>query len=130
MAWELLYYCGMNDILLCSSDPIFVKNLYGILREEGYRVDLADHAALAVRMAFEKRFAAVILDSDAVGMSSGEAARIILRVISGVPVILAGESLLPEGALSISKPLDLEEVLGVLRTVRLIHFPERSVSGL
>ncbi|NOY53182.1 MAG: hypothetical protein GXP58_06115 [Deltaproteobacteria bacterium] len=130
MAWDLLFYYGMNDILLCSSDPIFIKNLYGILREDGYRVDIAGHASMAVRMVFEKSFAAVILDSDAVGMSSGEAARIILRVISGIPVILAGESLLPEGAFSISKPLDLEEVLEVLRTVRLIHFPERSVSGL
>jgi len=120
----------MKNILLCSSDPIFVKNLYGILREEGYRVEIADHAARAVRMVFEKGFAAVILDSAAAGISSGEAARIILRVVPGLPVILAGEALLPEGALSIGKPPDLEEVLEVLRTVRTIHFPERSVSRL
>ncbi len=130
MARNLLFYCDMNDILLCSSDPIFIKNLYGILRENGYNIDVAGHTALAVRMAFEKRYAAVILDSDAVGLSSGEAARIILRVIASVPVILAGENLLPEGAVSISKPLDLEEVLEVLRTVCSLHFPERSVSNL
>lgn len=120
----------MNDILLCSSDPIFVKNLYGILREDGCGVDIAGHTALAVRMVFEKSYVAVILDSDEVGLSSGEAARIILRVMTGVPVILAGEDLLPDGAVSIRKPLDLEEVLEVLRTVRSFHLPERSVSSL
>jgi len=130
VAWNLLFYNIMNDILLCSSDPIFVKSLYGILREDGYDIDIAGHTALAVRMAFEKGYVAVILDSDDVGLSSGEAARIILRVMTGVPVILAGENLLPEGAVSISKPLDLEEVLEVLRTVRSFHFPERSVSSL
>jgi DNA-binding NtrC family response regulator len=120
----------MNEILLCSSDPIFLKNLYSILREEGYFIEIAGHMALAIRMALEKRYAAVILDSEEVGLSAAEAARILLRVIPEVSVILPGENLPPDGAVSIHKPLDLEEVLEILRTVCAFHSTERSVSSL
>ena len=40
----------MKNILLCSSNPILVKSLYAILRDEGFYVATSEHPAFAVQM--------------------------------------------------------------------------------
>ena len=61
----------MNDLLVCSSDPLFIKNLYGVLRQLGFGVNMTDHAAHAVQMSFGREYAAVLPTLQAVIGSSG-----------------------------------------------------------
>ncbi len=99
----------MLETLLCSNNPILVRSLYGILRDEGYCVDTADHPSLAVQMAFKKNYAALIIDSEPFGLSVEDAIRIIKTVLPAIVVILVGYDSLESDVLSIEAPLDLEQ---------------------
>ena len=109
---------AMRELLVCSYDPIFIKSLGGLIRQEGYEMLVADHPALAVRMAFERPLAAVIMDSEVIGFSAGDAASALTNSFEHLTVIISGRTKAPSGALSISKPLDLQEVKDLLAGLR------------
>lgn len=118
----------MQTLLLCSCDPLFLKSLYGVLRQEGYEIDIAKHPVDAVKMSFVSNYSAVIMDTGNIGFSAYEAAAVIRSIAEGVPVIIAGDARLPSGSISIGKPLDLEEVKEVLRNLcSLPYFNERRI---
>jgi DNA-binding NtrC family response regulator len=106
----------MSEILLCSHNPIMVKNLYGMLRDEGFFVETADHPALAVQMVMNWDYAAVIIDSEPFGLSAEDAVRIIRSVSPDMPVIAIGQRT-PDDVLSIRIPVDLEEVRQVVHDI-------------
>ncbi len=108
----------MQSLLLCSYDPIFLRNLISLLRQEGYIVDVADYPARAVQMSFVKHYDAVFMDSDSIGLSAAEAAMVIGDTSSGTPVVIAGGSPPSCSAITIRKPLDLMEVKRVLGDIR------------
>jgi len=99
----------MSETLLCSNNPILVKSLYAILRDEGYGVDTADHPSMAVQMAFKKGYCALIIDSEPFGLSVEDAIRIIKTVLPNIVVIFVGYDTLETDVLSIEAPLDLEQ---------------------
>lgn len=99
----------MNEILLCSHNPILIKNIYGILRDDGYIVEIADHPALAVQMVLKWKYAAVIIDSEPFGLSSDDAVQIIKSVLPDMPIVVVGHARTANGVLSIRLPVDLEE---------------------
>jgi DNA-binding NtrC family response regulator len=99
----------MNEILLCSHNPILIKSIYGMLRDEGYIVEVADHPALAVQMALNWNYTAVIIDSEPFGLSSDDAVQIIKSVSPDMPVIVVGQARPANDVLSIRMPVDLEE---------------------
>lgn len=105
----------MNEILLCSHNPILIKNLYGILRDEGYSVETADHPSLAVQMALRRSFGAIIVDSEPFGLSGEDAVRIIKTVSPGTRVIVVGYPEREFDALCIGAPVDLEEFKRIIR---------------
>jgi DNA-binding response OmpR family regulator len=107
----------VDNILICTSDPIFVKSLYAYLREQGYGVETTDQTARAVQRVLESRYAAVILDAEGVGLSAGEAVRIMNSVAAEMPVIIAGPPYSPQGAVTIGKPVDLEELGQAIRAI-------------
>lgn len=94
---------------------MFIKGLYGILRDEGYEVETTDHPAHAVRLIMGNRFEAVILDSRAFGLPAEDAAHIIKTVEPEIRVILAGYPEFEADSLSVKVPSDLD----VIR--RLVH---------
>ncbi len=108
----------MTEILLCSNNPILARSLYGILRDEGYDVEIADHPASAVQMVFRKRYAAVIMDPEPFGLSIEDALQIIKTVQPEMLVIFVGYDKLGIDVLSIEVPIDLEEFR---RTIQGIH---------
>ena len=61
----------MKTIILCSSNPMLIKNLYGVLRDEGYTVETMEHPALAVKKVMWAHYDFVIVDSEPFGMSAG-----------------------------------------------------------
>jgi len=90
----------MKNILLCSSDKLLVRNLYGVLRDRGLSVDTVEHPAQAVRMVLGKRYAVAIVDIEPFGLSSREAREILRSVAPEMPVLTLGNGLhsLPERA--------------------------------
>ena len=105
---------SMAQVLLCTHNPLLVKDLYGILRDEGFTVEIADHPALAVRMVLQGNYGAVIIDSRAFGLSAEEVVQIIRSISPDIPIIVAGNETYTGGALSLKIPVDLEEFKKVI----------------
>jgi DNA-binding NtrC family response regulator len=99
----------MHDVLLCSQNPILIRNLYGILRDEGHGVEIAEHPALAVQMALGRTYAAIIFDSDPFGLSVTDAIKIIKRFHPHILVIFVGYDRLEADSENVRVPADLEE---------------------
>jgi len=105
----------MKNILLCSSNPLLIKNIYGVLRDAGHVVEIVEHPALAVKRVLSSKFDFVIVDSEPFGMSAHEAAQVIRSVSPGIPImIMGGEWEKDHGD---STPLDLEELKRTIHNI-------------
>jgi DNA-binding response OmpR family regulator len=110
----------MNEILVCTHNPILMKGLYGILRDEGFQVSVADHAAPAVQMVLKSQYAAVIIDVQIFGLPVDDTVRIIKAISPETPVIVVGCSDEDQDGLSIKVPADLAEVRKVVHNVSTV----------
>jgi len=106
----------MKNIILCSSNPLLIKNVYGFLRDEGYTVDTVEHPALAVKKVLWGAYDLVIVDSEPFGMSAQEAAQVIRSVAPGMPVVIMGERE-KDVADGMGAPLDLEEFKRTIHSI-------------
>ncbi len=88
---------------------MLVKNIYGILRDEGFGVEVVDHSALAVKKVFRGGYVGVIIDSESFGLSAEDAVQIIRSVSPGIQVLFIGPSEHGESEGGRDAPLDLEE---------------------
>jgi len=107
----------VNDILLCTQNPILIKGLYGILRDEGYDVDLSDYPAHAVQQIMKNPYSAVIIDSQAFGMPAEDAIKAIKTIAPEITVILVGYPEEETDALSIKVPIDLEKLRALVHSM-------------
>ena len=98
----------MKNIILCSSNPILIKSLYSMLRDDGYTVEIIDHPAQAVQMVMHRYYHFVIVDSEPFGLSAGDAAKIIKTVAPLMPVLFVGDDPVDTPAQSVGTPIDLE----------------------
>lgn len=80
----------MKRILLCSSNALRTRSLYGTLRDEGHAVEEVEHPALAVRQVLDGAFDFTIIDAEPFGLSAEDAARIITAIAPGMPVLCLG----------------------------------------
>src|SRR5512139_3580094 len=103
------YLSDMKNIILCSSNPILIKSLYGILRDEGYEVETIEHPALAVQMVMRRSYDFIIVDSEPFGLSAEDAVEIIKTVVPGMPVLFVGKNYGREYTQAVDTPIDLEE---------------------
>ncbi len=99
----------MKNIILCSSNPILIKSLYGILRDEGYEVETIEHPALAIQMVMRKSYDLIIIDSEPFGLSAEDAVEIMKTVAPGMPVLFVGGNREKKHAPAVETPIDLEE---------------------
>jgi hypothetical protein len=106
-----------NEVLLCTHNPILIKNFYGMLRDEGFHVIIADHPALAVRMIFHGKYIVAIIDSESFGLSAEETVQIIRSISPDMPIIVAGNNTYTGGVLSVKTPVDLEEFKDVIHAL-------------
>ena len=96
----------MKNILLCTSDPLLIKNLYGILRDEGFAVETVEHPALAVQKVIDGRFDVLVVDAEPFGLSAEDAEEIIRTVKPDMPILnIANQGAHVSG---VDTPLDLE----------------------
>ena len=112
----------MNELLLCSNNQLLVKSLYGMLRDEGYCVETADHPALAVQMVLRKQYTALIIDSEPFGLSVDDAIKIIRSILPDLLVIFIGYDKIDSDALSIEAPLDLAEFKQTLHDIQQLRY--------
>jgi hypothetical protein len=94
----------MKNIILCSSNPLLIKNVYGVLRDEGYTV-------------LWGTFDFVIVDSEPFGMSAREAAQVIRSVAPGMPIVIMGGERDMDPADGMGAPLDLEEFKRTIHSI-------------
>lgn len=111
---------AMNEVLLCTHNPILIKNVYGILRDEGFGVEVVDHSALAVQKVFQGSYIAVIIDAESFGLSAEDAVHIIKSVSPEIVVICVGFAKLSSGVMSMNLPVDLEEFKRAIHDVRRV----------
>lgn len=107
----------MKDIILCSSNPILIKSLYGVLRDEGYNVEIVEHPALAVRKVLFGRYDFVIADSEPFGLSVEDAAQIIKSVAPDMPILFVGGG--REQTRAVAAPLDIEELKRTIHSIAI-----------
>jgi DNA-binding NtrC family response regulator len=99
----------MENILLCSHNPILIKNIYGILRDDGNDVEIADHPSHAVQMVLKKSYAKIIIDSEPFGLSVEDAIKIIKTISPEIVVIIIGYVCHDSAVVNIEEPINLEE---------------------
>ncbi len=114
-----LHIQPMSETLLCSNNPILMKSLYAILRDEGCDVDIAEHPSIAVQKALSKQYASLIIDSEPFGLSVMEAIKIIRTILPEIVVIFVGYDTLDTDVLSIEAPVDLEQFKRTVQRLRM-----------
>jgi DNA-binding response OmpR family regulator len=107
----------MKNILLCSSDPLLIKNLYGVLRDEGFAVKTVEHPALAVQTVIGGAFDALVVDSEPFGLSAEDAVQIIRSVKPDLPVLFVGSDRECSGALGVQTPIDLALIKSTIHSI-------------
>ncbi|MGC1453744.1 MAG: hypothetical protein WA946_00955 [Nitrospirota bacterium] len=98
----------MKNIILCSSNPILIKSLYSMLRDDGYNVETIEHPAHAVQMVMRRHYHFVIVDSEPFGLSAGDAAKIIKAVSPLMPIVFVGNDDTDAQTQAVKTPIDLE----------------------
>jgi DNA-binding response OmpR family regulator len=109
----------MMKIILCSSNPILTKNLYGVLRDEGYQVENIEHPAMAVQMVMLKRYDFIIIDSEPFGLSGEDAVEIIKSVVPEIPVLFVGNDSRDDYWKSDGSPVDLEVLKRTIHSIAI-----------
>ena len=106
----------MKTILLCSSNPILIKSLYGMLRDEGHDVETVEHPAYAVQKVMFGLYDLIVVDSEPFGLSTEDAVRIIKTVAPDLPILYVGGA--SDGpSLAIETPVDLEEFKRTIHSI-------------
>jgi hypothetical protein len=107
---------AMKDIVLCSSNPILIKSLYCVLREEGFNVEIVEHPSLAVQKVLFGKYDFVIVDSEPFGLSAEDAVEIIKAVSPDTPTVVVGGGMGADVP-SVETPVDLEEFKHTIHSI-------------
>lgn len=107
----------MKKILLCSSNPLFVKSLYGMIRDEGYDVEEVEHPASAVQRVLRGSYGLLIVDVEPFGLSSEDAALIIATIAPGMPIFCVGGGPSCDRLPVIKLPADLDAIRELIHHV-------------
>ncbi|RMG02917.1 MAG: hypothetical protein D6726_06585 [Nitrospirae bacterium] len=82
-------------ILICSENPIFMKQIIGLSIEGGWKTSISEHPADAIRKVIKEDFDVVISDTGSAGLSGTDALNIIRHLCPGTEVLLTGEKTPP-----------------------------------
>ncbi len=107
----------MKNILLCSSNPILVKSLYGMLRDDGHDVETVERPALAVQKVIFGSYDLIIIDSEPFGLSTEDAVQIIKSVEPDLPIVYVGGGMNDSPYLAVDAPFDLEEFKRTIHSI-------------
>lgn len=117
----------VKRILVVDDETNMRTTLADILSDEGYEVDTAADGLSAVQMCEQQTYEVVLLDVRMPGIDGVETFRRIRRHCEAVRVVMMSaysmdelkRSALEEGAIAfLSKPLDIDNVIGLIQDVR------------
>ncbi len=80
-------------VLVCSENPLFVKQILGFSTEIGFYISIVEHPADAIRSVIREDYDLVISEAGSAGLSGYEALEIISRLSPGIETVLTGERL-------------------------------------
>jgi len=107
----------MKKIILCSANPLLVKSLYGMLRDEGYAVEDVEHPALAVQKVLGGSYDLLIVDDEPFGLSAEDAARIVRTTAPGMPILRVGGGASCDDLPMMRLPDDLDAIKEMLQHI-------------
>jgi DNA-binding response OmpR family regulator len=107
----------MKEILLCSSSPLLVKNLYGTLRDEGYSVEIVEHPSLAVQKVLQGTYDLTIIDAEPFGLPAADAVRILGAIAPGMPILCLGGEDGSDQLQTFRVPADLDAIKEMIHRV-------------
>ena len=107
----------MKKIILCSSNPLLIKSLYGMLRDEGYAIEDVEHPALAVQKVLGGAYDFMIIDAEPFGLSAEDAARIIRTIAPEMPIFCIGGGVASDNLPMIRLPDDLDAIKEMIHHV-------------
>jgi len=102
------------EVLICSHDPMLVKELKNPLRDSGHIVTTVSHAAQAIKLMLHNQFNAAIIDAGIFGLSASETLPVIRRISPATRIIIAGDAPFEQDVWTVSKPTALEEIKSIL----------------
>jgi DNA-binding NtrC family response regulator len=127
----------MRNILLCSQEPLLIKEVYGLLRDQGFEVDTVEYIADSVRWFLIKEYGAVILDTRNVGLNALEAVYIMKNVFSETPIFMIGDeqegkgTYVRDGIYKIDVPVEIDRFIQIFKEIMQkrysVSFERRSV---
>ena len=125
----------MRNLLLSTQDQIFIKGLYSPLRDEGFEVDIVEHASESVRYSLHKSYGVVILDSRDVGLNAYEAASIIKHIRPETTLVLLVDTDIMENELIddifiIETPVELDYFIKLLKQIINDKFMTEKKGGM
>lgn len=127
MALNLQLLTAVNEVLVCTHNPLLVKSLYGILQDEGYAVEVTEQPSFVIQMAARKKYATIIIDSESFGLSVDEVIQIVRTLLPDTSFVVIGNYPSSLGAFSIKTPVDLEEFKQVLHTMHRLRCINKAV---
>jgi len=104
----------MKKIILCSSNPILIKNLYGMLRDEGHSVETTEHPAFAIQKVMSSAYDLILIDSEPFGLSAEDATQIIKTIIPDMPIVFIGSD---QNQMTLESPVNLEEIKRTVHSI-------------
>lgn len=125
----------MRKTLICSHDPILIKNIYGLFIDGGFTVEIVDHVSLAIKRVMGGDIGLLVMDAATFGLSVKEAIEIIKNVVPEMPYIVVGPRDLERdfhgspqnGSMLSNWAHDLEGIRTILRAIKE---PETSIKGV
>lgn len=124
---ENLLNVDAKRILVVDDETNMRATLADILSDEGYDIDTATDGLSAVKMCEQQHYDVVLLDVRMPGIDGIETFRRIHRHDESIRVVMMSaysmddlkRAVLDEGAIAfLSKPLDIENVIGLIQDVR------------
>jgi DNA-binding response OmpR family regulator len=124
---EIFLDAVAKRILVVDDETNMRATLADILSDEGYIIDTAVDGLSAVEMCGQQTYDVVLMDVRMPGIDGVEAFRRIRRLNESVRVVMMSaysqndlkRAVLDEGAVAfLSKPLDIENVIGLIQDVR------------
>ncbi len=107
------YFSVMKDIILCSSNQILVRSLYGVLRDEGHCVEIIEHPAFAVQKIIQKHYDFILIDAEPFGLSAEDAVQIMTTLQPDIRILYLGTG----DRSSDGDELDLEELKRMIDSI-------------
>lgn len=105
----------MRKILLCSHNPILIKNLYGLFIDNGFAVEVVEQSSFAIKRLMVADIDLFVMDASTFGLTVTETIEIIMNLVPDMPYIVVGSE---DQRVPLSDGIDFEGIRDLLRAIK------------